>query len=116
MLPPARLGIQGAETEMAVGLEGMHPELFSQREGLPVVHFGLSALWGIALSRDLAREPQGISLIAPLLVGTRELTRVQGELDGLVHAAGQEISFAQIGDSDSVADFSRRGRALYRLL
>ena len=53
-------------------LEWAHAQLFGQREGLAVGGFGLVGLRRLAMRRDLAEEPQGVSFVAPLLVGTGE--------------------------------------------
>ncbi len=53
---------------MAVGHERAQAEFFGQSESLAVVSFGLIALRGLTLSVELAENPQGPSLGAPLTV------------------------------------------------
>ena len=51
---------------MAVGLERAHAEFLGEGEGLLVVGFGLLALRGLTLRRNVAEEAQGIRLEATL--------------------------------------------------
>src|SRR5262245_13713618 len=67
LLRLASRGIQQAEAAMTMGLEGTHVQLLGQAEGLAVVGFGLFGLWGMAMRRDLAEEPQDPCLVAVLL-------------------------------------------------
>ena len=56
---PASLEREQAEAAVAVGHERTHTELRGQRQGLVVARFGVWALCGLALRRDLAQQPQG---------------------------------------------------------
>jgi hypothetical protein len=83
--------MQHAKAVVTVGLERAHAKLVSQREGLPVVDCGLLDLWGIAIHGDLANEPQGLCLVALLMMvagvgqgALRQLTRFR-------HATHQQI-------------------------
>jgi len=64
---------------MAVGHERAHAQLLGQREGLPVVGFGLLTLWGIATRCNVAEEVQGIRVVATFLVRTGDGQRPLGE-------------------------------------
>jgi len=67
LLRLASRGIQHPQAAMAMGLEGTHVQLLGQAEGLAVGGFGLFGLWGMAMRRDLAEEPQDPCLVAVLL-------------------------------------------------
>ena len=67
LLRLASRGIHQAEAAMAMGLEGTHVQLLGKAEGLAVVGFGLFDLWGMAMRRALAEEPQDPCLVAVLL-------------------------------------------------
>ena len=67
LLLQAGRGIQGAEATVAVGLKRAHAEFFGEGEGLAVVGFGLRSLWRIAPHRNVAKEVQGIRLVATFL-------------------------------------------------
>src|SRR5262245_3020470 len=58
----------GTETEVTVGLERTHAEFLGQGEGLAVVDLSRRKLRGITMRSDVAQEPQGIGLIASLLM------------------------------------------------
>src|SRR4029450_2336362 len=68
LLSLAARGIQRAQAAVAVGLEGAHAEFLGQGEGLAVVGFGWLTLWGIAMRCNVAKEVQGICLVATFLV------------------------------------------------
>src|SRR5262245_15423691 len=87
LLSPAGGGVEGAETEVAMGLEWAHAELLGQGEGLAVMGFGRLDLWGIAMRGNLAEEPAGLCLIAASCVGTRKFEEAPGQRTRLVHAA-----------------------------
>jgi hypothetical protein len=55
-----------------MGLERAHAQLLSQGEGLAVESFGLLGLWGLALRRNVAKEAQGVSFLAPIPIGLSE--------------------------------------------
>ena len=42
-----------------MGLEWAHAELLGQGEGLAVVGFGQGDIWGMAVQRDLTKQPVG---------------------------------------------------------
>jgi hypothetical protein len=75
----ARLGIRGAETQVAVGLERAHAQCIGQGDGLALGGFGLFDRWRVTLRRDLAEEVQGIRLVTPFLVGTGMRQRIGGQ-------------------------------------
>ena len=106
LLPPSRLGIQGAETQVAVGLERAHAELLGQGEGLPVVGFGLFDFRGIAMCRNVAEEAQGIGLVAAFLVGTGSASARIGESLRLLQATGQQLCLAQGDDAERLESSS----------
>jgi hypothetical protein len=56
LLVLVNFGVQCAEAEMAVGLEGAHPQLLGQGEGLAVVGFGQRARLRLAPRRNLTKE------------------------------------------------------------
>ena len=103
LLPLACLGIQGAEAEVAVGLERAHAEFLSQGEGLAVVGFGRLDLRGIAPRRNVAEEAQGIRLVAAFLVLTGERQRLLGEGVRLLQAASQQMRLPQ-GETSRAPD------------
>src|SRR5262249_52339816 len=98
---------------MAVGLERAHAERVGQGQGLLVVGFSLVDVMGSAMPDNIAQEPQDPRLVAPFLVGTSELESLLGERYRLIHAASQEIGFAQPGVP---ALSSRHGGLLHHLL
>ena len=73
LLRASRLSIQGAKAKVAVRQEGAHPQFLGQGEGLLVVGLGQRALRGLAMSRNVAEEAEGIRLVAMFLVRTGEL-------------------------------------------
>src|SRR5262245_55077279 len=84
---------QLAETEVAVGDEGAHPELLSERERVTIV--AVSVVRRIAASDGVAEEPQRPRLVAALtaLAGKRQGSF--GECDRILQLAGMEIDIAQ---------------------
>ena len=80
---------------MAVGHERAHAELVGQGQGLPVVGFGLVALWRLVPRRNVAEEPESIGFMAPFLVLTGERQRPLGEGLRLLQAAGQQLGLSQ---------------------
>ena len=68
MLPLSRLAIQRAKAAGTVGLERAHAKFGSQGEGLAVVVCGWLDLWGIAIHGDLTQKPQGLCLVALLVM------------------------------------------------
>ena len=84
LLPLAGLGVESAETQVAMGLKRAHADRLGQGEGLAVVIFSRLDLRGSALGRDVAEESQGIRLIAPLLLGSCDLEGLLAELHRLL--------------------------------
>src|SRR5262249_23313352 len=99
LLPLASSAIQRAETEPAVGHEQSHTEFLGQGEGLAVVMFGRLNLRGLLIGGDLPEEPEGPRFVSPLLMGTGEGEGTLSKMDGLWHAAGQQIGLTQIAYS-----------------
>ncbi len=75
LLPPTRLGIEGTESAVTVGVERVHAECIGEREGLVAMDFRWLARRRLAPHSDLAEEVQGIRLIAPFLMRTGERQR-----------------------------------------
>src|SRR5262249_16792954 len=78
-LPLRGLGVEGAETAVAVRLEGAHAKFVGQGERLAVVGCGLVDLWSISPCRNLPEEPQSIGLVATSRMLTGERQRALGE-------------------------------------
>ena len=94
--PPADLGIQRAEAQVAVGLERAHAEFLGQSEGLAVVGFGRLNLRGLVLRSDVAEEAEGIRLVASFLVAYGQASRASpGQCARLRQAASQPVGFAR---------------------
>src|SRR4029450_12260813 len=73
LIQPLYLAVQRTKTAVAVGLERAHTQLLGECKGLLVIGFSLCDLRRRALCCDLAKEPQGVSFVAPFLVGSGEL-------------------------------------------
>ena len=116
LLPLARLGVQRAEAEVAVGQERAHAQLLGQGYGLLVGGCGRLDLRGSALRGDLAEEPQGLGLVGPLLGVAGACQGTLGKLVCLLQAAGQEIRFAEMGGPERIQAYGSRGSQLYGLL
>src|SRR5262249_45246694 len=95
LLQPSHLAIQRAETTVAVGGEWTHAECVGQREGLPVVGFGLFGLWRRGLRRYFTEEPQGVGFVASFLMGPRELEGALRLSIRLDQPAGAQICLTQ---------------------
>ena len=89
------LGIQGAQAEVAVGLERAHAEFVGQGQGLAVVGFGQLVLRGLTSRRDVAEEAQGIRLGTPCLVCTGMRQRTLGEDVRIRQTAAQRLRLPQ---------------------
>src|SRR5262245_4505740 len=97
---------------MAVGHKRTHPQLVSQGEGLLVVGFGCSNLWGSVTRRNLTQEPQGPRLVSPLLVLAG---KSQGALTvdhGVLSAFGEQIGRRQVGNPEWLENDLPYGNAL----
>jgi hypothetical protein len=109
-------GVQRAEAMMAVGHKRAHPQLVSQGEGLLVVGFGCSNLWGIVTRSNLTQEPQGPRFVSPLLVlagkGKGALTVDYGVLS----APGEQIGRRQVGNPERLEDDLSYGDGLCHAL
>jgi hypothetical protein len=90
--------IQRAEAPVTVRLEWAHAQLLSQREGLAVVGFGLLTLKGITMRGDLAKEAQGIRLVAMFFVGLSQCERTLGQGTRLFQTVSEQGYFAQPED------------------
>ena len=91
----SRLGVQGAETQVTVGLERAHAEFLRQGKGLAVAGVGLFDFRGITMRGNVAEEAQGIRLMTSFLVGTGILEGTGGERTRLLQAAGAQMRLAQ---------------------
>src|SRR5262245_23955610 len=69
LLPLAGPGVEGAEAEVAMRLQGAHVEFLSQGEGLAVVGGGLVDVRRLATPSNLAEETEGMRLVAASDVG-----------------------------------------------
>ena len=98
LLPLSRLGVQGAQAQVAVGQERAHPQFLGQGKGLAVAGFGLFDLRGITMCGNVAEEAQGIRLTTSFLVGTEILKGTGGERARLLQAAGVQMRLAQGGE------------------
>ena len=96
-------GVEGAEAQVAVGLERAHAQFVGQGEGLAVVGFGLLDIRSIAMGVHLAKESCGPRLTAVFLrlVGMRVCLHRQ--CLRLRIPAGQPIDFAQLGGIHRIA-------------
>src|SRR5436190_18611983 len=83
-----------AETEVAVGDEGAHPELLGERERVTVV--AVSVLRGIAAGGDLAEQAEGPRLVGTLSALARKGQGSPGEFEGILEPAGEGVCLAQI--------------------
>src|SRR5215472_16540458 len=89
------LAIQGAETEVAVGLEGAHTEFVGQGEGLLVVGFGLRDIRGIGVGVDNAKLMQRVCLVSASLVLPGQVERLARVLPGLRVASRQTTDLTE---------------------
>ena len=80
---------------MAVGRERAHAKLVGQGEGLLVAGSGLFGFWGVAPRRNVAKEPQGVCLVAPFLVLLGERQGVLGEGVRFLQVASQHLRLPQ---------------------
>jgi hypothetical protein len=113
----AGLGIQDAETQVAVRLQRAHTEFLSQCESLAVVGGGLFGLWGMALCYDLAKEAQGPGLVAVLVMLAADFNRMPSLVQGVLDPSGVQIPFAQRDDANHmVQDDSHGGGLLHHPL
>src|SRR5713101_630686 len=62
-------GIQCPNAAVAVRPQRAHAEFVSQGQGLTVVVCGWLDLWGITMCGDVAKEAQGVRLVAAFLLG-----------------------------------------------
>jgi hypothetical protein len=97
LLPPAKRAIQGAEAEVAMGLERAHAQLTRQGEGLEVVPGGGVDLGGRLTRRALAEKPQPPSLVATLPVSAGEIEGLRGAGVRVFETACQQIRLAEAG-------------------
>jgi hypothetical protein len=95
LLQPLHPAVQGAETKVAVGLEGAHPQLLGQSEGLMEAFFGLLDIRGNALCGDLALEVEGSCLLRAFRVLLRILERLSCVREGTIEASGSQMDFPQ---------------------
>jgi hypothetical protein len=71
--------IERAEAKVAMGRQWAHAEILCQGPGFAVAGLGLLHVGCSAVEGDLAEKVEDIGLVAALLMGQRELTRVAGE-------------------------------------
>src|SRR2546426_783585 len=96
--------VQRAEATVAVGLERAHAQLFGEGEGLAVVLSGLIALRRLAPRRNLAKEAQGIGLVAAFLVlmGARQRALSKGKR--VLRMTGQQMCLPQGQTTEHLID------------
>jgi hypothetical protein len=87
LLPSAGRYIQGAETQVTVGLQWTHAECLGQGQGLLVVGFGLSGIGGIGVGMDDAKLVQRECLVPAFLELPDQLKRLVGVLPGFLAAS-----------------------------
>src|SRR5262249_30844530 len=97
----AGAAIQLAETEMAVGDEGTHPELESESDGGVIVRLGRCDVGVVMMRGDLAQETKAPRLGAPLFTVASELKRLPGAPCRVIETLGQEIAFAEPAGPDN---------------
>ena len=95
LLPLASRGVEGAQSQVTMRLEGTHATCLGQGEGVLVVRVGLTNAGEVMLHGDLAQEPQRLRLGAVLLAGTTIGQRLLGEVTGFGSMAKQEIGLAK---------------------
>jgi hypothetical protein len=114
----ARLAVELAEAEVAVGDEGPHAKLVRQCHRLAVVVFGLAGASRIAMRGNLAEESERPGFDTSLLVPTGEVEGTRGQLGRISRPICMEANFAQVGDElrlaprDTLDDFFEKGRGL----
>src|SRR6476659_8136469 len=91
LLPLASLGVDGAETQVALRLQRAHAKFLSKGDGLVDVR-------GLATPGALAEEPADMRLVAMPGVDMGNLEETFGEGAGLSHAADEQTRLAQLGE------------------
>ena len=71
LLPLAGFDVEGAETQVTMGLQRAHAEFVGQGKGLLVMSCRLLDVQGIATPGDLAEETEGVRLVATSYMGAR---------------------------------------------
>jgi hypothetical protein len=89
---PAKPGVEGAKTVVAVCLQQAHAKLLGQGKGLAVVSCGLLDFRGLTLGGNVAQEAQDPRLVPPFLVGLGELECLLGKGQRLLWAAGSSMA------------------------
>src|SRR5262245_13548009 len=97
LLALARAPGELAEAEVAVGDEGAHAELLSERERLLVVLLGALDFGRVAMRGDLAADIEGASLDSARAPFAGEAERPLYSDPGVLQPAGEEIRLAQHG-------------------
>src|SRR5262249_46620751 len=98
---------QLAETEMAVGDEGAHPELLCQRKTVRVARGSRGGVNRIAQCHDVGEHPKSNGLVGPLLVFSRQLDGASRAHERLMGAAGAKIRVGQPGDPNGKTESHR---------
>ena len=93
--PLAGGGVQGAEAQVAVGLQRAHAEFVGQGQGLLVVGFGLCNVGGVGVGLDNAKLVQRERLVGTLLLLPGQVERLAGVLLGLLAASRQTADLAE---------------------
>ena len=106
----SRLPAQHAKTEVAMGDEWAHGQLFGQRHGLTVEVFGLLEIPGAC--PDFAQAAEGPGLISTLPPLTEDLKGLPDTIMRLFQAAGQPIRLPQPGNPKRMPRVQSTGAGL----
>ena len=98
-------------------LQRAHAHLFGQGEGLVVVGFGLGNVRRITMRGSVAQETVRMRLVTMPCVGAGEIEEAFGKSTRLVHAVNEEQGLAQLGEHNSVLEYTAPGgKALQHLV
>src|SRR5262249_1567916 len=97
LLPLASRGVQGAETQVTVGLERAHAQLLGQGRGRLVVSFGLFGIGRTGVGVDGTKLVQRARLVPALLPLPGQIERPTRVLPGLLAASRQPTDLAEPG-------------------
>src|SRR5256885_2566929 len=91
----ARVAIELAEAEVAVGDEGAHPEFVRQGEGAAVRVACALDVHGLSADGDIAKQPVHVGEMPALLVSLGQRERLRCQSHGAVDAILHELGFGQ---------------------
>src|SRR5713226_4624786 len=102
IIAPPRPTVESAQLQMAVGVEGAHPQLLGEHERLSIGCLRLLHVWKSSLRGDLPGQAKRIRLTPALLSLPGELEGVARRACRVVYAAGQEVRFPEPRDQNRV--------------